>query len=250
MLLNATIVTILSGAAPCVRVVFQLLVAAAAPVRLCVLVAALVLYVVPCLADRPSAMLTVDAPSPEQQPSELSLSLQPPTIRALVCNVGPRPHTAHSIPLSPFTSASSRKRSRSGRPTAAPLRAEAVADERRWQVEEKEDGSMEHAYGAEHHCGPPPIIEDDPKYESSAAGVELDVDGAAAAASDGDSDVEVLSVVRAAARPLSSAARRAAESRQWEERWRDKQWRVSQTANQRDSDSESDYHTAGQPRTH
>ena len=195
-------------------------------------------------------MLTVEAAVYQQPPPNLRAP-QSPSIRALVCTAGPA-HTA-GHPATAASTASTRKRSRSGRYTAALLgnHTHSAMDsggstqpaDQSWHGadtqshfgwDERRDGQQ--PAGLAQHGG---CHLQNERGSSSEAAVEEERESEEAA--DDDSELQVLSVRHAV--PLtgrSAAARRAAEERQWSERWRDKQWRVSQIADRRDRDIESD----------
>ena len=174
------------------------------------------------------AMLTVLASQCESS----SLAVSPPTVRALLCHA---PLTQSTLPSSAHVSTSStstRKRSRSGRYTAVLVSSHMESRDgvkQQWQSDYGEEQPGEQLEGRES--------------EGAADGgseCESVVDD-----SEWDGELQVLSVHRAVPRPLSSAARRAAEARQWEERWRDKQWRLTQIRQQTERDTESDADTCG-----
>ena len=201
------------------------------------------------------AMLAVSSAQPQQLPSA-------PSIRALVCGFHP----------------STRKRSRSGRYTAATtatatataLLSSGVDWMEQQQPHHDDDDDGEYNGQPAWHTqrgggggggggdgGGAGLVgagereqadRDGHEAEHGAADGGIGGDDAACAAAaaesaadDDSGDVEVLSVHRAAASsPASSSARRLADARRWEQLWRDKQWRVRQLADERERDNASD----------
>ena len=193
--------------------------------------------------------------------SQSPFPLQQPLIRALVVSTAGHSHRAHT--------SNARKRSRSGRCTAllsSPLASTSSHTDARQAAEagqQQQQQRQQQQRGA--RAGQPSMEERDEEGEDGEDSVEQrrrqDGDeqsdneeddehkqepeaatAAAGSAAGEESDVEVLSVRRAVSIPPSSAARRLAAARQWEELWRDKQWRLRQLVMERERDHVSVHH--------